>query len=146
MPTTAQLYNHTLTRFATGANAAGDTYKVLLYENDATFDATDTTLAAASSGGTEVFGNGWPEGGVTLTGVTIGVHDTNGFKFDADNISQAIAGGTLGPYRKYILVNTTDSDSPPVAFFTRDEDMTVPDGNPAGITWPANGIISVEVA
>ena len=145
MPTTAQLYNHTLPNFFSGANIAGKTYKVKLYENDATFDATDTTLAAAESGATEVSGNGWPAGGYTLTGVTSAVHDTNGVKFDAADVIQAISGGDLGPYRKYILYNDTEADDPPLVFFTRDADVTVEDGNSAGIIWDTDGIIAVEV-
>ena len=145
MPTTTQLYNHTLTRFFSGANISGDTYKVKLYEDDATFDATDTTLAAAESGATEVFGSGWPEGGFTLTGVTSVVHDTNGVKFDAADVIQEISGADLGPYRKYILYDDTDADDPPLAFFTRDADVTVEDGNSAGIIWADDGIIAVEI-
>lgn len=51
MAPSISLYNHTTQRFASGANAPGDTYKVKLL-TAATFDATHTTLAA--TGGTEV--------------------------------------------------------------------------------------------
>jgi hypothetical protein len=145
MATTVQIYNHTMLRFGTGANAAGDTYKLKLYTNSVTFDATDTTLAAAESGATEVSGNGWPAGGFTLTGVEIVVHDTNGFKFDAADVLQAISGGDLGPYRQYIIYNDTDTDNPQLALFTRDADITVENGNSAGFIWDASGIIAVEV-
>ena len=64
MAPTISLYNHTRARFASGANAVGDTYKVKLL-TAATFNATHTTLAA--TGGTEVAnGNGYTTGGVTV--------------------------------------------------------------------------------
>ena len=145
MATTVQIYNHTLQRIADAKNAPGDTYKLKLYTNSVTFDATDTTLAAAESGATEVSGNGWPAGGFTLVDVEATVFDTNGVKLDADDIIQAISGGDLGPYRQYILYNDTDADDPPLALFTRDGDLTVDDGNSAGFIWDTDGIINITV-
>jgi len=146
MATTVYLFDHTLTRFFTGANAAGDTYKVKLYEDDASFDAATTTLEDAELGATEVYGGGWPQGGFTLTGVTIAAHATSGVKFDADDVIQAVSGADLGPYEKYIIFNDTDTDDPPVAFFLRDSAALVEDGNSLGIVWSDDGIIAVELA
>lgn len=144
MPTTARLYNHTMSRFFTGENSAGNTYRVGLMTGG-TFIPAATTLAQAIVGGTVVSGNGWPVEGVALTGVTVAVHETDGVKFDAADVSQAISGGSLGPYRQYIIYNDTDVDDPPVAYYERDSNLTIPDGAAAEIFWHANGIISVEV-
>jgi hypothetical protein len=46
MAVTISLYNHTSQRFASGANAPGDTYKVKLL-TAATFDATHATMSTA---------------------------------------------------------------------------------------------------
>ena len=50
MAITISLYNRTAARFASGANAVGDTYKLKLL-TAATFSAAHTTLAG--TGGTE---------------------------------------------------------------------------------------------
>jgi hypothetical protein len=147
MATTNQLYNHTVNCFNTGANAVTDTYRVMLLNDSATFIATHTQLTQVSNADAyEVSGNGWAAGGFTLTGISIAVADTNGGKFDANDVSQAISGGDLGPYYKYVVYNDTKEDSPPVCFITMDSPLTVTSGNTAGITWNADGIIKWTVA
>jgi len=142
MPTTIQPYNHTLTRFNTGLNLQANTYKMMLLNNDAVFDATDTTLVevAGVDNANEIFGNGWTEGGETLANVVAAVYDTNGFKFDADNLSVELT-DELGPIYKFVVYNDTAADDPPVLFGTHSTAITVPAGNNAGAIWPADGII-----
>jgi hypothetical protein len=140
-----QLYNHTVNRFNEGLNGEGDTYKVMLLNNDAVFDATDTTLVEVAGAGSpaanEVSGNGWDVGGEALASVVIAIYSTNGGKFDAADLNIAISGGDLGPIYKFVLYNDTDADDPPVLFGTLTTATTVISGNNAGIGWPANGII-----
>lgn len=146
MPTIS-LYNHTAGRFMTGANSASDTYKVMLLTAAASFNATHTTLAQVSSSGAyEVSGNGWPTGGFTLTGVTVGTVTTNDAAFDAADVSQAISGGDLGPFSSYVIYNDTDTDDPPIAFVTLDAPQTIADGNILGIAWNADGIVKINVS
>lgn len=65
MAITVNRYDHTIHRFVTGANAAGDTYKLLLC-SALTFNASHTTLAGITY--TEIAnGNGYTTGGATLT-------------------------------------------------------------------------------
>jgi hypothetical protein len=144
MATTGQLYNHTLERFFEGLNAEGDTYKVVLLNTAATFSATHTTAAQVIATGAEVYNAayGWAQGGVALSGVSIAVHSTSGVKFDAADVSQAIT-GTLDPFYKFIISNSTDDKV--VAFFTLEAPITMTAGNNLGIVWPANGIITVTV-
>jgi hypothetical protein len=137
------LYNHTVQRFASGANAVGDTYKVKLL-TAATFDATHTTLAA--TGGTEVANaNGYTTGGATLANVAVTTVTTNDAKFDADDVTWTASGGAITASFA-IIYNDTDADDPPVAFIDFDGAMTAGDGTDFKIIWNADGIVTFTVA
>jgi hypothetical protein len=137
------LYNHTVQRFASGANAVGDTYKVKLL-TAATFDASHTTLAA--TGGTEVAnGNGYTTGGATLANVAVTTVTTNDAKFDADDVTWAASGGAIAASFA-IIYNDTDADDPPVAFIDFDGSESAGDGTDFKIIWNADGIVTFTVA
>lgn len=139
MAITITAYNHTAARFASGANASSDTYKVKLLTS-ATFNATHTTLAA--TGGTEVAAaNGYSTGGVTLTNVAVTTVTTNDAKFSADNIALAATGGSITASYG-ILYNDTDTDDPPVAFIDFDGSKTATNGLAFNIVWNASGIFT----
>jgi hypothetical protein len=140
---TVSLFNHTAKRFADGANAVGDTYKVALY-TAATFDATATTLAGITK--TEVAdGDGYTTGGVTLTNVAVTTVSTNGAKFDADNASwSATGGGITASYA--IIYNDTDADDPPVALIDFGGSEVASDGTEFLIVWNASGIFTWSVS
>ena len=143
MAPTISLYNHTRARFASGANAVGDTYKVKLL-TAATFNATHTTLAA--TGGTEVAnGNGYTTGGATLANAAVTTVNTNEAKFDADDVTWAASGGAITASFA-ILYNDTDADDPPVAFIDFDGTETAGTGTDFKIIWNANGIVTFTVA
>ena len=143
MAPTISLYNHTAARFASGANAVGDTYKVKLL-TAATFNATHTTLAA--TGGTEVAnGNGYTTGGATLANAAVTTVNTNEAKFDADDVTWAASGGAITASFA-ILYNDTDADDPPVAFIDFDGAETAGTGTDFKIIWNANGIVTFTVA
>jgi hypothetical protein len=140
---TISLYNHTSARFASGANAAGDTYKVKLL-TAATFNASHTTLAA--TGGTEVAnGNGYTTGGATLANVAVTTVTTNDAKFDADDVTWTASGGAITASFA-ILYNDTDADDPPVAFIDFDGTETAGDTTDFKIVWNASGIVTFTVA
>jgi hypothetical protein len=142
MAVTISLYNHTAKRFADGANAVGDTYKVMLC-TAATFDATDTTLAGITK--TEVVtANGYTAGGATLSNVTVNTVTTNGAKFDADDASWTASGGPLTA-NFAILYNATDADDPPVAFIDFDGSETAGDGTDFLVVWSVDGIFTWSV-
>lgn len=142
MAVTISLYNHTAARFASGANASSDTYKVKLL-TAATFDAAHTTLAA--TGGTESGAStGYTAGGVTLTGVAVTTVTTNDAKFDADDITLTASGGAITAGYG-ILYNDTDTDDPPVAFIDFDGSQSAGDGTQFKITWNAAGIFTFTV-
>lgn len=143
MPASISLYNHTAQRFASGANAAADTYKVKLL-TAATFNATHTTLAA--TGGTEVAnGNGYTTNGATLANVAITTVTTNDAKFDADDVVWSASGGAITASYA-ILYNDTDTDKPPVAFINFDASESAGDGTDFKIVWNASGIVTFTVA
>ncbi len=143
MAPTISLYNHTRARFASGANAVGDTYKVKLL-TAATFNATHATLTA--TGGTEVAnGNGYTTGGATLANAAVTTVNTNEAKFDADDVTWAASGGAITASFA-ILYNDTDADDPPVAFIDFDGAETAGTGTDFKIIWNANGIVTFTVA
>ena len=142
MAVTVSLYDHTAARFASGANAAGDTYKLKLL-TAATFSAAHTTLAATA--GTEVAGaNGYTTGGKALTGVAVTTVTTNDAKFTANEVSWTAAGGPIAASFG-ILYNDTDTDDPPLAFINFDGNQSAGDGTDFKVIWNANGIVTFTV-
>jgi hypothetical protein len=142
MASSISLYNHTTARFANGANAVGDTYKLMLC-SAATFDGANTTLAGITK--TEISGNGYTAGGATLTGVAVTTVTTNDAKFDANDVSITASGGSIAASHA-ILYNDTDADDPPVAFLNFDGTITANDGVPFVVQWNANGIVTFTTA
>jgi hypothetical protein len=139
---TVSLYNHTAARFASGANAVGDTYKVMLC-TAATFDATNTTLAGITK--TEVAnGDGYTTGGAALANVAVTTVTTNDAKFDADDATWTASGsGITASYA--ILYNDTDTDDPPVAFIDFGGSETASAGTDFLLVWNASGIFTWTV-
>lgn len=143
MAVTISVYNHTAAKFADGSFAVGDTYKVKLL-TAATFDATNTTLAA--TGGTEVAGaNGYTTGGQALANVAVSTVTTNDAKFDADDVTWTASGGNLTASYG-ILFNDTDANDPPLAFIDFGGSQTAGDGTQFKIVWNASGIFTFTVA
>lgn len=143
---TVNLFNHTAKLFMEGSNIAAKTYKIMLLNSSASFNATHTTISQVSNAGTyEVFGNGWAQGGMSLTAVTITTIDTNDAMFDAADLLVNISAGNLGPYSYYVLYNFTDLNGPVLAFWTLTAPQTVADGGIAGVIWPTGGIFTLTV-
>jgi hypothetical protein len=142
MAVTISLYNHTAQRFASGANAVGDTFKVKLL-TVATFDATHTTLAA--TGGTEASNTGYTAGGATLANVAVTTVTTNDAKFDADDVTWTASGAALEAAYA-ILYNDSDADDPPLAFIDFGATESAGDGTDFKLVWNASGILSFTVA
>jgi hypothetical protein len=143
MPVTVSPFDHNAQRFASGANASTDTYRVALYTS-ATFLASATTLAGITK--TEVAsGNGYTTAGASLTSVAITQVTTNDAKFDANDVSWTVpAGGSLTASYG-ILYNDTDTNDPPLLFIDFGGSQTVTDGGIFQIIWDANGIFTFTV-
>jgi len=143
MAVTISVYNHTAAKFADGSFAVSHTYKVKLL-TAATFDATNTTLAA--TGGTEVAGaNGYTTGGQALANVAVSTVTTNDAKFDADDVTWTASGGNLTASYG-ILFNDTNANDPPLAFIDFGGSQTAGDGTQFKIVWNASGIFTFTVA
>jgi hypothetical protein len=142
MAVTISLYNHTSKRFADGSNAVGDTYKLMLC-SAATFTAADTTLAGITK--TELSGNGYTAGGNALTNVAVTTVTTNDAKFDADDVTFTASGGSIAASYA-ILYNSTDANSPPVAFIDFGATQTAGTGTDLKVIWDATGILTFTVA
>lgn len=142
MAVTISLYNHTARLFASGANAAADTYKVMLC-SAATFSAANETLASITK--TEVSGNGYTAGGATLANVAVTTTTTNDATFDADDATWTASGGSITASYA-ILYNATDSGSPPLAFIDFGGSESAGNGTQFRLNWNASGIFSFTVA
>lgn len=146
MATIIQVYNHTAQLFMSGQCPPASAYKCELLNDNATFNAAHTQKTQVDGAGAhEVSGFGWPAGGFPLANVTCAVANTSGAKFSAASIAQAVAGGTLGPYYKYLIYNDTLANKPPLAFVTLNSPVTVTDGNIATVTVGPNGLFTVSV-
>ena len=143
MAVTITLYNHTVSRFASGANAVGDTYKINLY-SVFDFDAADTTKTMAEVGATQLAsaGFGYTQNDKALSNVAVSVVTTNDAKFDADDVSWTASGGDIGPASYALIYNDTDANGPPVAYIAFGEAKTANTGTPFNVTWDAAGIIT----
>ena len=144
MAVTVSIFDHTAQRFASGANATTDTYRVALYTS-ATYLASATTLAGITK--TEVAtGNGYTSPGATLSGVAVTTVTTNDAKFSANNVSWTVpaAGSLAAAYA--ILYNDTDANDPPVLFIDFGETITTTDGGIFQIIWNASGIFTFTVS
>lgn len=136
MAVTISRYNHTRTRYVSGLEALGDTRKLMLC-SAATFDATHTTLAAITK--TEISGNGYTAGGITIADWAVSVINTNGCKVDATDPTVTASGGSIAAAYG-IIYNATDADSPPLYFINFDGTVTAPDGTPWVLEINASGL------
>jgi hypothetical protein len=127
-----------------GADVAGDSYKINLYTTFS-FDAADVTKATAESGGTQVAtGFGYTQDSKVLTSVGISTFGTNGSKFTAGNPTWTASGGDI--IASHALVyNDTDTDDPPLYYINFDAVITALDGAPFVINWDADGIATLTV-
>lgn len=142
MPTIS-LYNHTAARFASGANAVTDTYRVALF-SAASFNAANVNLADVT--GTQLStANGYTAGGQALTGVTANTVTTNDAAFDANDVVWTASGGPITATHA-ILYNDTDANDPLVAFIDFQGTESAGDGTDFIISWNASGIVTFTVA
>ena len=141
MAVTVNVYNHTRQLFASGANVAGDTYKINLY-SAFTFSAAATTKAAAESGATQLSSaNGYTQDAKTLASVTINVASTNGAAFDFADVQWDATGGDLAA-TDALIYNDTDTDDPPLFHIDFGETITAVSGTPLIIRPNAAGLMT----
>lgn len=160
MAATFNYYNHTAKLLLNG-NILGTvpggfhTLKVMLLDENATFNATHTLITQVNNSGTyEVYsetGTGVSQGGIALTGVTVvQPAGSNDAYIDAADVSVLISGANLGPFCNYVIYDSIDANRSPLVFIALKDSgglpapQTVVDGNYLGIIWGANGIIKAD--
>ena len=118
--------------------STGDTFKLALYTNSASFDASTTDYTATN----EVSGTGYTAGGGTLTNVTPTTSGTTAFTDFAD----LTFGTATITARGCMIYNDTQSGDPAVAVFDFGGDKTSTAGS-FTITFPtadaSNAIIRI---
>lgn len=143
MAPSIRVYNHTRSRFLSGANAVGDTYRVNLY-SVLPANLTATTKAAAESGATQIAtANGYTQNSKALTGVTVSIVTTDDGLFDADDVTWTATGGSIAADFAMVY-NDTDTDDPPVFSIDFDGTITALDTIPFVIAWNASGIFTLS--
>lgn len=144
---TVNFYNHTARLILSGTLVEAGEYFVLLLDDSIAFDSAHTTLdEATDSGDGEVYGYGWPQGGVQLSNVAVTTTNTDGAKFTASNVFVAISGGDLGPFSAYLLYCGSLANDPPLAYVELTTPVTLYDGAYGIIPWDANGIFAASLA
>lgn len=130
-----QRYNHTVQKLLDNS-VDPEGLKVMFLNNSASFDATHTTVdQVTNSGGYEVYGNGWPQGGEDIT-ASVNIVDTNGAALAAAEIAVTATGGTIGPiYHALVYYGTI-----PLWMETPDDPQSAGDGTDMRIPF-ANGIL-----
>lgn len=112
--------------------------KVALLTNDATFDATNTSLSQVTNGGAyEVHGNNWPQGGVVIPNVHYQTVP-NGAALTMGGVSQNIIGGDVTSSKAVIYDQST---SVPIAFIDYEGAVTAVNGERMLFTFAENGLI-----
>ena len=142
MAVTVTVYNHTAARFASGANAEGDTYKMNLY-TVLPANLTATTKAAAESGATQLStANGYTQDAKIITGVAVSIITTNDAMFDANDVSWTPSGGNIAAALGMVY-NDTDTNDPPVFRVDFGGTITAVPGVDFVVQWNASGIFAI---
>lgn len=143
MAVTMDVYDHTQFLFTSGA-LLGDTFGVKLY-SAFTFTASDTTVAAAEGGATQLTtANGYTQDAKVLANAAVTQVNTDDAKFDADDVSWTASGGDIGPATYAMIHSVTGQE--PLFYINFGEAKTANNGTPFNITFDAAGLLTWTVA
>lgn len=136
--TVITVYDHTRSRFLSGANAVGDTYKINLYsvlpEN-----LTATTKTGAETGATQLAtANGYTQNAQTLASLAVTINGVTGV-LDAADVSWTASGSGISAGFA-LIYNDTDAGDPPVFRYDFEGTVTANAGDPFQIIWATTGI------
>jgi hypothetical protein len=143
MAITFRPYNHTASRYFSGANAIGDTYKVNLY-SVLPFIPAATTKAAAEVGATQLpTANGYTQNSKVIEGLVATIIATNGCKLDGEDVIWTASGGELSAIAGLVF-NDTDADDPPAWHISFGNfPLVAGDGDQFLIQWNSLGLATV---
>lgn len=118
----------------------GDTLKIVL--TNSAPDAADAVLAdlAEISGG-----NGYTAGGVAATVASSG-QSGGTYKLVLDDVTIAAAGGSIGPFRYFVLVDDTPSSpaDPLIGWWDYGSSITLADGEDVTVDFSAaSGVLQI---
>lgn len=141
MAITISIYNQVREDILSSAiDLDGDTIKLGLLNNSATFTATHTVWSDISTN--EIAnGSGYTTGGATLAGKVVN-HTSGTAKWDADDVTWTASGGPITAY-KGALYSTTLSNRL-IAFIDFDGVQTAGDGTQFIVRWNASGIFTLS--
>lgn len=150
MAITVSTYNHTSAKLLKlGVDPQAANFFLELLNGDATFVASHTTKAAVdNTGGYEVYGNGWTQGGENLASVAVTTVTTNDAMLDAADVQITATGGSIGPADAALVYVDEDGGGTytPLWFIDFGESKTATVGNVFPVFWNASGIAQVTVA
>jgi hypothetical protein len=125
---------------------SADVFKLVL-TNTAPVAATDEVFADL----TEISaGNGYPAGGLTLTGFSVAETGTDSgiWQWTFDDITIAASGGSIGPFRYLVVCDTTPLTplKPLVGFIDYGTATTLGNGAILTLDVGASGVIRAQAA
>ena len=119
-----------------------DNLKIAL-STTSSFNATHSTLAQVL--GTEVYGGGWPQGGVVLTNTAMTLVSGAEYALTATAPEISYAGGGNLTWRSAILYDDSHPNKRPIALFDFGVNQVVTPGSPIKFAWPNNMLMKLKV-
>ncbi len=110
--------------------------KIMLANNLSGFDPDSLTVADALAGGEEVFGFGWPEGGIDLENLAVDRLSPSQLIVTGDNVDCPIAGGDI-TFRSAIIY----SGDRPLIRLDLPVEVTIENGSLALVTLDETGLV-----
>lgn len=147
MAITISGYNTTLKRLL-NQDVDFASLKVMLLDATAAFVAADATLNAVAGVGhtKEVYGSGWGQGGIALSGVRADLLDVLDAVFTADNVGVEAGGGDIGPAYFAVIFDDADAGDAPLFFIDFGGAETAADGTFFRFNFDTAGLIRVVYA
>lgn len=115
--------------------------KMMLLANPAVFDSTNTTLAQVLAANTEASGGGWPEGGITLNGVSF-VAVNGGAKMTVTDTGQDITSASITTAAA-VVYDDASTNKRPLAFIDFGGAVTLPAGQRLNFNFSVDGLLLV---
>jgi hypothetical protein len=98
--------------------------------------------SAIVTGANEVYGNGWPANGPTLTNVVASTVTTNDAMIDADDVSVLAAGGSIGPGASVVVYDSLTAK--PLLNMDFGQLQSAGDTTEFKVVWHASGMIALQ--
>ncbi|ERP95705.1 hypothetical protein Q669_29495 [Labrenzia sp. C1B10] len=115
--------------------------KYMLLDNTASFDSTDATVNdVTNAGAAEVFGSGWPQGGLAIQNIMLVSKENGAAALTCDPFAQVIVGGDLSVRYGLIYSGTT-----PIIFVDFQTEQTFLQNTEVSFETGSNGFVLYSV-